>query len=77
MPVQVDKGHQLGRVHIADGAAIHVIDQNNRGPYTRADKKEDYINQFVQAGKRGKDEGLPLVPSDLKKKKGQHQEEEN
>ena len=66
LPVQVDKGRELGRVHIADGAAIHVIDQSSRGPYTRADKKEEYINQFVQAGKRGKDEGPPLVPADLK-----------
>ncbi len=32
--------------------------------YTHAEKKEDYIEQFVQAGKRGKDEGLPLVPAD-------------
>ncbi len=66
LPVQVEKGCQLGRVHIADGADIHVIDQNSEGHYTRADKKEDYIQQFVQAGKRGKDEGLPSVPADLK-----------
>ncbi len=66
LPVQVGKGRQLGRVHIADGAAIHVIDQNCEGPYTRAEKKEEYIQQFVQAGKRGKDESPPLVPADLK-----------
>ncbi len=73
LPVQVDKGRQLGRVNVADGAAIHVIDQNNEGPYTCAEKKEEYIQQFVQAGKRGKDESPPLVPADLKgrdKKKG-------
>ncbi len=65
-PVQVEKGHQLGSVHVADGAAIRVIDQCSEGPYTRAEKKEEYIQQFVQAGKKGKDEGPPLVPADLK-----------
>ncbi len=66
LPVQVSKGHQLGSVHVADGAAIHVIDQSSEGPYTRAEKKEEYIQQFVQAGKRGKDESPPSVPADLK-----------
>ncbi len=55
LPVQVDKGHQLGSVLVADGAAIHVIDQSSEGLYTRAEKKEEYIQQFVQAGKRGND----------------------
>ncbi len=65
-PVRMEKGHQLGSVHVADGAAIHVIDQGSEGPYTHAEKKEEYIQQFVQAGKRGKDESPPSVPADLK-----------
>ena len=32
LPVQVDKGHQMGKVYIADGAAVHVIDQGSDGP---------------------------------------------
>ncbi len=39
---------------MADGAAINVIDQCSEGPYTCAEKKEEYIQQFVQAGKKGK-----------------------